>query len=58
MALSKLEVVMFKLIDNNYAVVARGTRERLMSYVERQRRFDPSYALWLKSPNGKTERVL
>jgi hypothetical protein len=44
---------MHALTDNNGFVVARGSRARLLAYVERQRRFDPSYALWLDG-----ERVL
>jgi hypothetical protein len=49
---------MFALIDNNQVVVMRGTEKALLRYVERQRQFDPSYALWLVKPNGLTERVL
>lgn len=47
-----------KLIDNNFEVVARGTRAKLMAIVARQRAFDPSVALWLVSASGKSERVL
>lgn len=35
------------LIDNNGWVVARGSKAGLLAFVERQRRFDPSVALWL-----------
>jgi hypothetical protein len=36
-----------ELTDNNGFIVARGSRVKLLAYVERQRRFDPTYALWL-----------
>ena len=38
---------MSKLTDNDGFVVARGARTKLLAIVEQQRRFDPSYALWL-----------
>jgi len=49
---------MFKLIDNNHQIVASGTRAKLIAIVERQRRFDPSYVLWLVDQNGNSKRVL
>ena len=38
---------MNKLSDNNGFVVARGSLAKRLAFVEQQRRFDPSYALWL-----------
>jgi hypothetical protein len=38
---------MNKLTDNNGFMVARGSKAKLMALVERQSRFDPTYALWL-----------
>lgn len=35
------------LTDNNGFVVARGSKAKLLAFVEKQRRFDPTYALWL-----------
>ena len=49
---------LYRLIDNNGWLVARGTKAALLAYVERQRRFDDSYALWLIYPTGRSERVL
>jgi hypothetical protein len=49
---------MSKLIDNNGFLVCRGSRAQLLVFVGRQRRFDPTYALWLVQPNGKTIRVV
>lgn len=49
---------MFKLIDNNGCTVARGSKERLVGFVKRQREFDHTYALWLIAPNGNSQRVL
>jgi hypothetical protein len=38
---------MNKLTDNNGYLVARGSKAKLLAFVEKQRQFDPGYALWL-----------
>jgi hypothetical protein len=58
LSVDETEDIMFKLIDNNGFTVTRGTKEKMLSFVKRQAAFDHSYALWLVSPNGKSERVL
>lgn len=47
-----------KLVDNNGWTVARGTKAKLMAFLERQRRFDDSLALWLVGSGGRSVRVL
>ena len=38
---------MNKLTDNNGFLVARGSKAKLLALIEKQRRLDPTYALWL-----------
>jgi hypothetical protein len=52
-----MEGRMSKLIDNNGFTVCRGSGAKLLAFVGRQRRYDPTYALWLVSARG-VERVL
>lgn len=47
----------YVLIDDNGETVAHcATMAKVFEFIDRQKRFEPSYAVWLKMPNGKVER--